>query len=121
MTDKIWSAWKQASTPEVDALFRKLVDEAAEMDYDIDPSDLGNLSFEAFKAGYCAALAAEMIDETEPDRASVEATKLEILMRLAHATGMPADGEPVSWLRNRGIIEKVGNGWRLTRSQSTVE
>jgi hypothetical protein len=43
----------------------------------------------------------------------VEADALENLMRVAHATGMPAGGKPIPWLRDRGLIEEADGVWRF--------
>jgi hypothetical protein len=45
--------------------------------------------------------------------AFAEADSLENLQRLAHAAGMPDGGKPVQWLQERGLIEKIGDGWRF--------
>ena len=47
------------------------------------------------------------------DAYRAEAASLENLLRLARATGMPDGEKPIPWLQERGLVEKVGDGWRV--------
>jgi hypothetical protein len=96
-----------------DALqIEKYASQIAEPDFDtasIDPL-IGHLS--DAEIDIVMDRAADIAQERGP-AAMAESDALKNLSRLAHAAGMPAGGKPIPWLQERGLIERVGDGWRF--------
>jgi hypothetical protein len=50
--DTINRIWKRTPTPEIDALYRRLVDDALEHGYTLDTDAIMEMCFIAFKVGF---------------------------------------------------------------------
>jgi hypothetical protein len=93
-------------------------EQMAEPDFEMANIDglIGHLD----EADFDAVLArAEKISRETGDACLAAANALRDLVRLAHATGMPKGGQPVAWLQERGLIERVDDGFRVVPAKPT--
>lgn len=93
---------------EIETYAAQIAEVTFEMD-NIEPliGHLGDVEMKAIMAR-AAAIARE-----GGRAAQAEADSMENVLRLAQAAGCPEGAPVIPWLAERGLIEKIGNGWRF--------
>jgi hypothetical protein len=103
------------SKEQIETFAAEIADPAFKMQ-DIGPL-IGHLSDSEFDA---VLERAKEIARSRANAAHAEADSLENVQRLAHAAGMPAGEKPIPWLAERGLIEKIGDGWRFKAAKPSA-